>query len=935
MSFFLINARSICNKLPILHAYIAYYKPDILAITETWGRYCLTDSLITPQGYVIFRKDRTERMGGGVILLVRDNLNVSSYEVPDHLSDFEDSTFCTISLTKARTLLIGCLYRSPNSSPENDFKLFSLLNNVSNTNFAYKLFAGDFNFPDVNWNILEGSRASEPFMRCVLDNFLTQVVSSPTRGDNLLDIVLVNDPTFVSNSLVIEGFPGSDHRTVRCDLLFQNVNNFISKSSPDNASAAFNFAKADWPLYRSLLEASINSLGRWNPDQVLCQEEVDDIWLNVKSLILISAQRSIPCRIPSRKIGDIPLTGPVRAAFYNRKRIFRSLKGSVSPIAVALREEANDILRRAIDASNVAHEHKVVQDSRNNSKRFWRHVSSVFNKSHKNIRVLDHSGNSTADDPSSAKALNDYFASIFCEESSDSVPTEAACLRTNLIFDDFQITQEEVSKSVRKLSTNSSPGPDGIPNILIKKGGFFLMSFIVYFFRLLLLSGKLPLEWKIANVVAVHKKGSRKECQNYRPISLTCCFCKLFESILKTAMVDYLMHNNLLSHTQHGFLPRRSCTTALSSYLEEITTRIDNKQCIDSITLDFSKAFDSVPHKRLVLKLKSFGFSGNVLKWIESFLSQRYQSVKIGNAVSDLQPVTSGVPQGSVLGPLLFVLFIDDIDANIKSTCIKFADDVKIFCPVPSDTLSSDLKIINDWCNTWLLNLNTKKSSCMHFGASNQLLDYKINEISIPNVKDSSDLGVLITDDLKSAQHCSNIASRAHRLLSIIRLAFKHLDTRTLTILYKAYVRPVLEYCSPIWSPQYVKDIETLEKVQRRFTRISPDYRHLPYEDRMKAHKISSLFARRMFFDLLLVYKFLHGLCFSDSPLFDISPTSRTRGHNLRIRIAHNYTNSRKHWFVSRVIPTWNSLPAVCAEAPSLKVFKRELWIYLESVGLC
>ena len=283
-----------------------------------------------------------------------------------------------------------------------------------------------------------------------------------------------------------------------------------------------------------------------------------------------------------------------------------------------------------------------------------------------------------------------------------------------------------------------------------------LSTGLVFFFRSILQKGSLPAEWLTATVIPIFKKGSRLKCSNYRPISLTCTICKVFERLIKDKMMLHLIRNNLLHSSQHAFLPKRSCCSALLTFLNAVTSAIDNHQNADAIFLDLSKAFDSVSHRRLILKLESFGFSGNVLNWIRAYLYNRSQRVQIGNSFSAYLPVISGVPQGSVLGPLLFLIFMDDLDDYLQdSKIIKFADDAKIFVTFPMSSpsytvrLQDDLSRVAEWCSTWHLSLNLDKCTCIHFGLHNKNKTYFIGNKAVCNSNSVTDLGVLITKDLK------------------------------------------------------------------------------------------------------------------------------------------------------------------------------------------
>ena len=509
-----------------------HFKPDILAITETWGRPALTDALLTPSGYSLFRKDRQDRLGGDVTMFIRSQLVPVAYVIPDVLNKFEDSVWAVVQVSFTKTLLFGCIYRSPTSVPDNDARLVSLLDFVGRAHCDYCLIGGDFNAPDINWMSMDSPPSSRFLLDCTLDNYFSQLVMSPTRGSNTLDLVFVNDTTFVSGISTIEEFPGSDHKSVTCFLTFDTSlphpsNNFLSSSSKK-----FNFNKADWQRYRSFLAAI-------SCDDILASNNIDVVWSRLKSSILAAAENSIPRMTSSRRLQGVPLSGEVRLAFRSRNRVFRQLRGSNSFLASKLRTEADEKLNRALLDARSIFERDIANTCTINPKRFWSHIRSALGSKPKVSSVIDGSGILTRDDDSTAEAFNAFFASIFTAEPTDTLPTLLP--RTNLELNDFPISVESVHKVIKRLSNHSSPGPDGVSNPLLKEGGVSLIMLLVPFFRLILDKGILPAEWKVAIVTPIFKKGSRTDCKNFRPISLTCTLCKVFESLIKDAILTFLL----------------------------------------------------------------------------------------------------------------------------------------------------------------------------------------------------------------------------------------------------------------------------------------------------------------------------------------------------------------------------------------------------------
>ena len=279
--------------------------------------------------------------------------------------------------------------------------------------------------------------------------------------------------------------------------------------------------------------------------------------------------------------------------------------------------------------------------------------------------------------------------------------------------------------------------------------------------------GDIPTEWKSANVSPIYKKGSKNKAENYRPISLTSIICKIMESFIKERVVAHLISNNLLSSKQFGFISGRSTATQLLRYLDKCIDTIVNGGVVDTIYLDFQKAFDTVPHRRLMGKLQSYGVKGRILTWIKSFLTGRTQVVKVNGSVSESAPVLSGIPQGSVLGPLLFVIYINDLPEAINSDSFLFADDTKVFREITSKddafALQSDIDSLQHWSNKWLLQFHPDKCHVLTLGKFDNIRythRYSIYEHELEHVFEEKDLGVTFESDLKFDEHISQKLGR-------------------------------------------------------------------------------------------------------------------------------------------------------------------------------
>ena len=454
--------------------------------------------------------------------------------------------------------------------------------------------------------------------------------------------------------------------------------------------------------------------------------------------------------------------------------------------------------------------------------------------------------------------------------------------------------------------------------------------------------GIMPREWAHAIVTPVFKSGAAFATENYRPISLTSVACKLMERIIVAQMLVYLRRHGVINRQQHGFLAGRSTTTNLLTTLNDWTLALNNRMDVDVAYIDFSKAFDTVSHNKLMTKLAACGIKGELLKWIRSFLSDRTQQTRIGCTLSAIARLTSGVVQGSVLGPLLFVLYINDICDIFGDDCCVcqiYADDVKLYTTLNvSDAdcsiLQHKLDNVFSWAQTWQMTISYKKCDTMfiHSGRKDHNDSSKpaftIGGNTVPTTNCVRDLGVLIDNNLNFHEHITKIVSQAFVRANLIHKCFLSKDTCTLTRAFSTYVRPLLEYASVSWSPHYISDIKLLESVQRKFTKRLPGYSSLRYQDRLRQLNIESLELRRLRTDLLYTYKILFGLVdVNASDFFTLTSNDHnTRGHAYKLATHCSRLDIRKFYFCERVIKPWNSLQAALEHFFSFKDFKRFLY---------
>ena len=376
---------------------------------------------------------------------------------------------------------------------------------------------------------------------------------------------------------------------------------------------------------------------------------------------------------------------------------------------------------------------------------------------------------------------------------------------------------------IKKIETDpsKSPGPDGMHSSVLKELAEELAEPLAMIFTKSIEESKLPDTWKEANVTPLFKKGNRSKPSNYRPVSLTSVLCKVMESIIRDKIMEHTEQNKLLSSCQHGFVPKRSCATNLLHALEKWTTALDTGRPVDAVYLDFAKAFDSVPHQRMIAKIESYGIKSKVLNWIRDFLIGRQQRVSVKGMYSDWSNVTSGVPQGSVLRPVLFVIFVNDLPEILESWCTMYADDTKVSSTVQTEserqTMQADIDKLVDWADKWQLRFHADKCKVIHIGRNNPKQDYTMrlhysqDRAKLETSQCEKDLGVMVDNELKFSRHVEAQVAKANKILGLIRRSYQFLDKESLRLLFTALVRPHLEFNNVAWSPRFQKDKNLIE----------------------------------------------------------------------------------------------------------------------------
>jgi hypothetical protein len=559
-------------------------------------------------------------------------------------------------------------------------------------------------------------------------------------------------------------------------------------------------------------------------------------------------------------------------------------------------------------------QYEIAKISKTEPKKFWKYVRS---KKETIIGVADiirvnedGSSSKITNDNEKATVFAEYFSKVFTVEGEGSFD-RLYPIHIVSPMPELEITASQVELKLKKLKLDKSPGPDQLHPRVLYEVRELISGPLQLLFDKSINSGELPEDWKLATVVAIHKKGNKSDVKNYRPVSLTCILCKVMESFIRDHIMEHFFINKLFTNKQYGFIKGRSTALQLLALLDKWTQDLEEGGQVDVLYTDFEKAFDKVPHRRLIAKLEDYGIRVDIINWIKGFLFNRKQQVKINGSYSKWSPVISGIPQGSILGPLLFIIYINDLPEIIEkfANMALFADDAKISKHIVNKQDSSSLQMafteLYKWSEKWMLKLNIGK--CKVLSLSRTVPEHNSYTINIggsmctlERVEKMNDLGVLLDDKLQFAEHIHDKVNKAYRMLGVIKRNFRHMDKDTFVNLYKSLVRSQLEYASSVWSPYKKKYIEEIEKVQKRATKMVIGCKKLSYIDRLKYLDLHTLKMRRWRGDMIEVFKILTRKYDENDvvlPHLEKTNIRQTRGNTYKLETRRARYDLRKYYF--------------------------------------
>ena len=921
------------NKIAELSMVASDKNCDVLCVTETFFNKDILDAEISIPNYRVFRADRKTGKGGGSCVYVHNNLSasiVSDFSIPDCIA-------VKLSCNTYDMILI-VVYRSPSLIYDDNVLMINCLNDTVRKFSTHNeiVILGDFNLPDLSWDhsvincpidtcnkkyviqkMFLDFFVKHNFQWALGDDFITRRRKVLNKlQESTLDNMLLSDKNILNSVQAIGTLGRSDHISILFSLNIANNPGYIPAE------------KVNWTRFKHDDIITYAKEINWEYSATTDKLTAEDMWkeliFKLKNIsdkapivyTMVTRDGSIKTKCPWERSGLQKIRRAKEQSWANFEN-FPTAKN----LNVALGKQRE--FEQKLTKSMACFEDRITKNIKHNPKQFYSYMNSKRKIKATLSGIKDLDGKVLSEAKDVANELGKFFESTFISEKPGEPPQpkpECTSLIPDLIF-----TFEEIKNQLAKLNITKSQGPDHVHPKLLKSLSNIdeFVTAIMQLFQKCYDSGALPEVWKTALVTPIHKKGDKSEPCNYRPISLTCILSKVFEKIVRNHILAYV--GQYIVNQQHGFLPGKSCISNLLECMDVVYDILNESDTADILYLDFQKAFDTVPHKRLLKKMEAYGIAGRTLDIVKDFLCDRTFKVKVGSALSREFGVSSGVPQGTVLGPLLFLIYINDLPDGIKSFISLFADDLKIVTRSSNhDIAQNDLHKLSEWEKTWLLTFNVKDNKCkvLHIGKNNPRRDYVLNDCKLPQVDSEKDLGLHTTNLLNWSLHIQKSINKAKSVIGWISRNLISRKKEVILNVYKSFVRPHLEYSVQIWNLPAThgnwKTIKDIESVQREMTRMVDNIGLLPYRERLDTLGLTTLLERRTRGDLIETFKIVTGKVNYGNNIFRVSRS----GDKL-------LKDGRSEQFLpNRVANYWNKIPAHVKDAPSVDTFKARLEAY-------
>ena len=922
-------------------------KADIVILTETFATSKKPDSLFAIANYDLYRRDRVGKKGGGIFIYVSNQLKCTKRN--DLMSPDCEVLWLEVCPYKSkRHLLIAGVYRPPSSQLQDDIYIGSNIENAYLLNMEM-IILGDFNI-----DILKPNYSKHKLIKTLKHLHLTQLLNQVTRpaSKTCLDHIWTTNPERIS-TVETKLIGLSDHLPT---IALRKYN----KEGIKDPSIHKSFNYRDFKHFD--VKAFIQSLNEAPWDTAFIFSEIDDIydaWFKIFTGIIDDCAPVKQKRI-KKSVQPAWFTSELNKLIVERNNLLKKAKRSGTDTdAWNKYKKCKNSVTKAIRLAKKEYFQNQVKDNRNNPKKLWSLIKTLTRENvnnHVNINSLkDKNGISHDEKGQLVEMLNSFFVNQPRELlGTSSSPTTGPSNNINcsnsakpLVIP--YITKGEIEKSILSMPSNKASGADGLSVKILKAAAPAISSSLARLINHCIDNGCVPSAWKLAKVIPIYKgKGSRDDMSNYRPISVLPILSKIFEKHVHSATFSHLKENNLLYKLQSGFRRNHSTETALVRMIDQLLLSLEDDHISGLLLIDYKKAFDLVDHEILLTKLKSYNIESKELKLFRNYLKDRHQYVKLGQHTSDPKTITHGVPQGSILGPLLFLVFINDLPNIVnKSTVDIFADDTTICASAPvasctvslKDTLQSDLNQVTEWSTNNSMIVNSTKTKVVLI--TGQRLDKKLEDRNLTLIAHGSVidqptseklLGVRIDEKLKFDDHVEDLSKKLSQRIGVLKNIKRNLPLNERKLFYNAMIKPIMLYGSTVWGSS--TNIDKIFKLQKRAARVILDadlkertnvmfskLKWIPIKDEISIRKCSLIYKRNNG----LTPTYINDMLIRNSDVHTRS--TRHSGYNL---VCPKYKRECEGGRTFRVTSTklWNTIPTEIKKKPSFQAFKSAIRKY-------
>ena len=924
------NIRSLFHNFTNLSVIFERYKGiDIMTLSETHitsDTFNDDDTLYQIPGYNFIKRNRQTGPGGGVAIYISADLNWKRRDDLEH--DEVECIWIEIFQEKSKSFILGCMYRPPASSEYLSKYFTEVLDKMLMT--LTELSKEVILLGDLNSDFLKRNECKHLKDITTLYGF-KQIISKPTRvtetSSTLIDVILSNnDSSIVKNDVI--PFSLSDHDMVGC---VRKIN--YHKFNPRTVRCR---------KYRDYDPDKLCSdLSAQNYEHIYQMKDVNKAWMYLKRILTSTFNRHAPIILKRVKGRHCPwLTPEIKQHMNRRDQILRKARKSNIKSDMlsykALRNYCNILIRNA--KSNY---HKnLINENKNNPRMFWKSIKSVFpnNKgsSVNNSSIPFLESDCDTNYTSKANIFCHFFSTVAKKLKEISIPMTnftwrkpiEIASRTNKKFNFKYVSKLFVEKQLNSLKRNKASGLDDLPPGLLKDAARVISKPLNHIINLSLQTGIIPSDWKVAKVTPIYKSGAKTKTDNYRPISILPILSKILEKAVQLQITEYLEENKLLSDKQFGYRKKRSTELATTLFIDDIRKEIDQGKMTGAVFIDLSKAFDTLGHSTLISKLKSYGLSKEAINWFADYLFQRYQVVSYDGEKSNSFPVTCGVPQGSILGPTLFMVYFNDLQDYLNhSKVIKFADDTVVYHSskcfnVIQDNLNSDLKSLSNYFmdNELIINLKKNKTEAMLFGTAIRLsknpdklcLFYKDHPITFS--KSYKYLGTTVDPCLNLHDNFDSLYKRASSKLNLLAKLKINLTGDAVKQVYEAVILPGIKY-------NCITNLNITNTQKKKLTSLDNRAKQIL---NCETISINTLITKHA---VLLVKKCVDGnICSNFQNYFEKHHhVKTTRNNTFFLKIPKVKLECSKNSFYFMGVKIFNSLPIETRKTLDFNEFKKKL----------